>query len=214
MHTHPTPALFEYQAEYPCSAEELYNWHSRQGALERLLPPWQKITVVARQGGIEPGGMVELAMHAGFFPYRYRARHIENIPGIMFRDIQEKGPFASWCHSHYFSNSAEGALLKDQVEYVLPGHRFLPGFIKTYAQNSLQRIFRHRQQLLTEDIRLHQRSSAAPLRILVTGASGVIGHDLLPLLTTGGHQVFTLVRRRPDPAHGEILLGSGQWYIE
>ena len=204
MHTHPTPALFEYQAEYPCSAEELYNWHSRQGALERLLPPWQKITVVARQGGIEPGGMVELAMHAGFFPYRYRARHIENIPGIMFRDIQEKGPFSSWCHSHYFSNSAEGALLKDQVEYVLPGHRFLPGFIKTYARNNLQRVFRHRQQLLLDDIRLHQRSSATPLRILVTGASGVIGHDLLPLLTTGGHQVFTLVRRRPDPAHGEI----------
>ena len=84
--------LFKHLSAYPCSAEELYNWHSRPGALERLLPPWEDISVLARKGGIEPGGMVELKMHAGPFPYRFVARHIENIPGEMFRDIQEKAP--------------------------------------------------------------------------------------------------------------------------
>ena len=39
----------------------------------------------------------------------------------------------------------------------------------------------------------------------MSGASGTLGKDLLPLLTTGGHQVFTLVRRRPDAAKGEIF---------
>lgn len=204
MHQQTSSRLFEHQFAYPCSADELYNWHSRPGALERLLPPWQKISIVARQGGIEPGGTVELVMHAGPISYRYRARHTDNIPGQMFRDIQEKGPFSSWCHSHYFSNSGQGALLKDQVKYALPGHRFLPGFIKNYVHKNLQQLFRHRQNLLLEDIKLHQRTSSTPLTILVTGASGVIGRDLLPLLTTGGHQVFTLVRRHPDPAKNQI----------
>jgi len=200
-----TPStLFDHKSEYPCSAEELYNWHSRKGALERLLPPWQNISVLARQGGIEPGGMVELRMHAGPFPYLYRARHIDNVPGKMFRDIQEKGPFSAWSHSHFFSRGEQGAQLHDQVEYTLPAQYLLPGFIKKYVQSNLQRLFDHRQELLLEDIKLHQRSSTTPLRILVTGASGVIGRDLLPLLTTGGHQVFTLVRRRPDAAKGEI----------
>ena len=126
------------------------------------------------------------------------------LPGKMFRDIQEKGPFSSWSHSHYFSNSEHGAVLQDHVEYSLPGHLFLPGFIKSYVQSNLQQLFHHRQKLLTEDIKLHRQCSTTSLKILVTGASGVIGRDLLPLLTTGGHQVFTLVRRPPDPAKGEI----------
>lgn len=204
MQKYVSPTLFEHQSEYPCTAEELYNWHSRKGALERLLPPWQNISVLARHGGIEAGGEVVLRMHAGLFSYRYKARHTANIPGKMFRDVQEKGPFSSWSHSHYLSNIDHGAVLKDHVAYSLPGHRFLPQFIKNYVHKSLQQLFDHRQKVLAEDIQLHRRCSTPPLRILVSGASGVIGRDLLPLLTTGGHQVFTLVRRRPDPAQGEI----------
>lgn len=196
--------LFEYQSCYPCTAEELYKWHSREGALERLLPPWQNITVLARHGGIEAGGKVLLKMHAGPFAYTYKGHHTENRAGEMFRDVQEKGPFASWSHSHYFSDSDRGAVLKDHVAYSLPGHRVLPGLIKNYVHRSLQQLFHHRQKILEEDIQLHQRCSTAPLRILISGASGVIGRDLLPLLTTGGHKVFTLVRRQPDPARGEI----------
>ena len=203
-----SPVLFEHLSEYPCSAEELYNWHSRSGALERLLPPWENISVLARRGGIEPGGMVELKMHAGPFPFRFRARHIDNVPGVMFRDIQEKGPFAGWSHAHYFKDSVsdpnQRSILNDRVEYSLPGHRFLPRFIKNHVARSLENLFCHRQTQLSEDIALHQRSSTIPLRILVTGASGVIGRDLLPLLTTGGHQVFTLVRRQPNPEKREI----------
>lgn len=205
MHSNTGSTFVEFQSEYPCSAEELYTWHSRKGALERLLPPWQNISVIARHGTIEPGSMVELKMHAGPLPYLFRARHTDNVAGKMFRDIQEKGPFSSWSHTHYFRDSVQGAVLNDQLEYVLPGHRFLPGFIKAHVERSLQQLFRHRQTVLREDISLHRRSSTTPLRILVTGASGVIGHDLLPLLTTGGHEVFTLVRRRADATKGEIF---------
>ena len=35
------------------------------------------------------------------------------------------------------------------------------------------------------------------MRIAVTGASGLVGSTLLPLLTTGGHSVTRLVRRSP-----------------
>ena len=34
----------------PVPAEELYAWHARPGAFERLLPPWERITVAAREG--------------------------------------------------------------------------------------------------------------------------------------------------------------------
>ncbi len=205
MHKDNYSTLFRHQSEYPCSVEELYSWHSRKGALERLLPPWQNISIVARHGELEPGSTVELKMHLGPFPYRFRARHVENIPGKMFRDIQEEGPFASWSHAHYFEQSGNGSSLTDQIHYSLPGHRFLPRCIKDHVSRNLQKLFDHRQALLTEDIELHKRCSTVPLRILITGASGVIGRALLPLLTTGGHQVYTLVRRHPNPGEGEIF---------
>jgi uncharacterized protein (TIGR01777 family) len=40
--------------------------------------------------------------------------------------------------------------------------------------------------------------------VLISGASGVLGSALRPLLTTGGHEVWTLVRRTPDRSKFEI----------
>lgn len=144
-------------------------------------------------------------MYAGPFPFHFHARHIEDNPGKMFRDIQEKGPFASWSHTHLFHDTDNGSLLEDRIEYALPGHRFLPSFLINHVEKKLTRIFQQRQRTLTADIALHQRCSHTPLKILITGASGVLGKGLVPLLTTGGHTVWTLVRRHPDPDKNEIF---------
>lgn len=195
---------------FPCSAEELYRWHSRPGALERLVPPWEATQVADREGGIEPGGRVVLAMRAGPFPYRWHARHVEDIPGILFRDIQERGPFARWSHTHRFTDTPNGALLEDQIDYALPGQALLPGCATAFMDRTLQRIFRYRHATLRDDLLLHRRCSRTPLRVLISGASGVLGSALIPLLTTGGHEVWTLVRRQPDRSKREIYWNPEQ----
>jgi uncharacterized protein (TIGR01777 family) len=144
-------------------------------------------------------------MYAGPFPFHFHAHHVEDNPGEMFRDIQERGPFASWSHTHLFHNTDNGSLLEDRIEYALPGHRFLPSFLTNHVERKLTRVFQQRQRTLTADIALHQRCSHTPLKILVTGASGVLGKGLVSLLTTGGHTVWTLVRRPPDPDKNEIF---------
>jgi uncharacterized protein len=196
--------VFSFKSHFPCSADELYAWHSRPGALERLIPPWEKTTVVSKAGGIAPGGRVEMRMHLGPVPYRWQALHIDDNPGVMFRDIQLKGPFSSWSHSHLFTDSGSGSLLEDRIEFRLPGHALLPDILKNQVHDILQRTFRYRHATLFEDLIAHHRYSSRPLRILITGASGVLGRALLPFLTTGGHRVWTLVRRPPDPGKQEI----------
>ena len=195
---------FTFSSLFPCSARELYEWHRRSGALERLIPPWEHTRVAVRTGGIDPGGRVVLAMHAGPIPYQWHARHIENLPGLMFRDIQERGPFTRWTHTHRFSDTDDGALLEDQIDYALPGQAILPGFATDLVDRTLMRVFRYRQATLRDDIGLHLRCSTKPLRVLISGASGVLGSALRPLLTTGGHEVWTLVRRPPDRSKLEI----------
>lgn len=231
-------ASFSYRAQFPCSREALYNWHSRKGALERLIPPWERTTVIHREGGIDPGGVVKMRMHAGPIPFTWVAHHVENTPEVEFRDIQHKGPFNRWVHTHRFETIRDGSMLVDEIEYRLPLHRFLPTFIKSHMHKTLQRTFTHRHKVLTADFKLHERFSGAPRRILISGASGVLGRALQPLLTTGNHEVWTLVRRPPrremnelywDPERGEIedlpyfdavvhlageYIGVGRWTSE
>lgn len=197
--------LFSYNSHFSCSVADLYKWHARNGALERLIPPWEKTRVVERTGGIRPGGRVKMLMHAGPIPYQWVAHHIENIPGKMFRDIQYKGPFSKWSHSHIFTENGSGSCLEDRIEYALPGHAYLPGIIKKRVGKVLQRTFQHRKRVLRADLLLHRQCSTKPLRVLISGASGVLGRALIPLLTTGGHEVWTLVRRKPDRDNKEIF---------
>jgi uncharacterized protein (TIGR01777 family) len=199
-----SPSVFVYRSHFSCGVAELYEWHARNGALERLIPPWENTKVVSKKGGIDPGGRVEMLMHAGPIPFRWVAHHIENISGKMFRDIQYKGPFALWSHSHIFTENGSGACLEDKIEYSLPGHTFIPGFIKNNVKNTLQRTFQHRQSVLKADLLLHQQCSKKPMRVLISGASGVLGRALIPLLTTGGHEVWTLVRRPPNRDKNEL----------
>lgn len=206
--------IFSHSSHFPCSAYELYSWHSRDGALERLIPPWENTTVLARQGGIAPGGTATLRLHFGPFPYRWHARHVEDIPGQMFKDVQHRGPFSSWEHTHLFYATEQGSRLEDRIAYTLPAQSLLPGFTEDAVAKMLHRIFSYRHATLLEDIKLHQRYSKRPMRILITGGSGVLGKALRPLLTTGGHEVWMLVRRKPDPEKKEIYWDPQQGIID
>ena len=81
---------------------ELFAWHERPGALERLTPPWERIEVVSRQGGIRSGARVVLKNRLGPITTRWEVEHRDYEKGRLFRDVQLRGPFAHWDHRHVF----------------------------------------------------------------------------------------------------------------
>ncbi len=199
-------AHLHFQNIFQCSKGDLYNYHAREGALERLTPHWEKAKVLRKKGGIQPGGEVELQVGLGAFSFTWVAQHVENEPGIMFRDIMKSGPFSSWSHTHrFFDHGTDGSLLIDTLEYRLPLHDYLPGFIKDKIADRLRRTFYSRARMLEFDLGLHKKNACPPKRILISGASGMIGRALVPLLTTGGHEVWKLVRRKADERKNEIF---------
>lgn len=205
---------FTYTSRFDCTAAELYAFHSRPGALERLLPPWDGSEVVWKKGSIGPGGKVLIRLHPGPLTIDWEAHHVEEIPGVMFRDIQHRGPFAHFQHTHTFADSDAGCLLTDTIGFALPGQRWLPALAAEQVRSTLSRIFRYREHLLRYDLQLHARYSHKPLRLLISGASGVLGRVLVPLLTTGGHEVWTLVRRPPLPGSREIFWDPWQGHLD
>lgn len=207
-------SCFSYRSHFSCSSTELYSWHAKSGALERLIPPWEKTSVLARKGSINPGGKVTLRMHVGPIPFTWVAHHLENDPGKMFRDVQLSGPFSSWSHTHLFEDVAGGSILHDKIEYALPFHSIVPSVLKRHIDKTLLRTFQHRKKVLAADLRLHQQFEKKSLKVLISGASGVLGKALKPLLTTGNHEVWSLVRRPPDKSKNELFWDPSTGEIE
>ncbi len=190
---------FTKQTVFDFPVESVFSWHEKDGAIERLSPPWDPIRVVHKSGGIQPGATVVLGMQEGPFKYLWHAVHTDYEKDRLFRDEQVKGPLSSWVHTHRFDPLDENqCTLEDTIEYK-PYLSFISQFLADhFVQKKLSRIFAYRHRTTAADLALHARFQHLPRkRVLISGASGLLGQRLVPFLRTGGHTVFSLVRRQP-----------------
>jgi len=89
-------------------SNELFAWHIREGAFERLNPPWQQFKVIERKGNIHSDGTVNVRMKiAGSIHTTWLVKHSDYIEGKQFKDSQIKGlgdyffiNGASTCHAN------------------------------------------------------------------------------------------------------------------
>lgn len=209
--------IFTKRSRINAPVEEVFKWHARPGALERLSPPWDPLDVIHKSGGIEKGARAVMKMKASPLPLKFKwvANHTEYEENRLFRDQQLKGPFAHWVHTHKFEpEGASACYLEDQIEFALPFSPFGNFIGSSFVKHKLERIFQYRHSTIAEDIAVHlSRKDKNPLSILISGAGGLVGSALVPFLATGGHRVIRLVRKRPvsgkegvfwDPLTGRI----------
>ncbi len=195
-------------------AAEVFAWHERAGALARLCPPWERVELVAAAGGVRDGATVTVRNKVGPFWTEWRVEHRDYVEGRRFRDVQVAGPFERWEHLHRIEpEGAAACVLCDEITYRLPGGVLGRAVAGDFTRRKLAAMFAWRHERTKADLELASRYGAVqPRRILLAGASGMVGKALVPLLETQGHQVVRLVRRRAagqgevywDPAAGEL----------
>lgn len=172
---------------------DVFAWHNRPGALVRLLPPWQPVHVQAEAESLNDGQAV-LVLPGGI---KWVAQHQPEVfdPPHRFADELVSEPLRSalrWRHLHEFDElGATATRVADTVDTTLPSALLRP-------------MFAYRQRQLANDLAAHQWArtfAPQPLRVAMTGSSGLIGTALAAFLTSGGHDVIRLVRgvaTRPD----------------
>lgn len=189
---------FESIVDHPL--DEVFAWHTRPGAMRRLVPPWQPMTVVAETTSLAdgrailglPGRLRWVAQHdpAGYDPPR---RFVDVLSSDGLASLPAR-LVARWRHTHDFEDVSDASSARtrvhDRVEAPVPGAALRSTF-----------VYRHRQ--LADDLAAHQDAALCgprPLVIAVTGASGLVGSQLTAMLSTGGYEVIRLVRRSPRRA--------------
>ena len=187
----------EYASVVSHPLDEVFAWHTRPGAMRRLVPPWQPMTVVKETESLAdgrailglPGGLRWVAQHdpAGYDPPNQFV-DVLSSDGLMTLPPRVIG---WWRHTHRYSDAGAGTTrVHDIVDTTVPG----AALRSTFA-------YRHRQ--LAEDLAAHRdaaEAGAGSMVIAMTGSSGLVGTALAALLTTGGHRVIRLVRRDPAGA--------------
>lgn len=203
------PMRYERRTTIPgATARELFDWHARPGAFERLAPPWEAVEVREQPAGLVEGGRVVLRVPAGPAKMEWVAELSDIEPGRRFVDTQVRGPFAAWRHEHGFVEAEGGAAMDDRIEFRLPMQGVAKPLAGGFVRGKLERMFQYRHDTLAADLAAHRRLEAKPMRIAITGASGLVGTALTHFLATGGHTVLPIVRRKSpsgilwDPAKG------------
>lgn len=206
---------FSQETALPHSPEEVFRWHQRPRALERLSPPWERIVVVDEQG-TAAGARTTIETGLGPLSTRWVAEHSAGPDERSFVDRQVEGPFASWEHLHRVrARGAEECTLEDQIDYRLPFGKLGALLGGGYVRSRLARAFEYRSRVLSQDLARHRPETAA-MEVALTGASGMVGSALGAFLSTGGHTLRPMVRRavrdsseiRWDPEGDELDVAA------
>jgi ligand-binding SRPBCC domain-containing protein len=93
---------------------------------------------------MKEGAIIDYAITIASVPVRWTTLITSYEPPYRFIDVQLKGPYAYWRHTHSFSETDDGTLITDEVDYAMPFG--LAGKIIHTAmiRRQLKNIFRNR----------------------------------------------------------------------
>jgi len=182
----------EYSSVVDATRNDVFGWHSRRGAIHRLLPPWQPMNVVSEAGSLADGRAV-LGLPGGLRWVADHQRDAYDPPARFVDELGRKGVMSlpaglvgSWRHEHRFEEvDGHRTRVTDRVDTPIP-------------ERLLLQTFRYRHRQLAEDLASHRwarEQGVRPATVAVSGTSGLVGTALTAFLSTGGYRVIHLVRR-------------------
>lgn len=128
--------------------EDVFAFFSDAANLELLTPPWLRFKILT-PGPIEmrANTPIDYRLNWHGIPLHWQTKIVYWKSPYRFEDLQVKGPYRLWHHTHTFETVDGGTLLSDCVEYALP-FGLLGKLIHVLSVRSSVRAifdFRHRQ---------------------------------------------------------------------
>lgn len=145
----------------PLTPEELFPFFADAKNLEAITPPSMSFHIESMSPEtMGEGTLIDYRLKVHGIPMHWTTRIERWAPPHEFVDVQLKGPYALWSHTHRFEKLGAGTLMTDQVFYRLPFGFF--GWLggSALVNGDLAKIFGFRRKVIDE--RYGGSRSAAP----------------------------------------------------
>ena len=139
-----------YQTEMWVDApiDKVFEFFSNPANLEQITPPWLKFKMVQPEHlSIGPGTIIDYRLRLHGIPITWQSEITEWNPPNHFIDVQTKGPYRHWAHTHEFNEAGTGTFIRDSVDYKVPGGYLVD---RLFVRKDIERIFTYRKSKLRE----------------------------------------------------------------
>lgn len=143
--------VLEQTQEIHASPEAVFAFFSDPANLARITPPWLRFRI----HGVPPaalgeGSRIEYRIRWLIFRLRWVTRITRWRAPIEFEDVQEKGPYARWVHTHRFTARDGSVRMEDRVEYALPFGALGRLVHRLRVHRQLEEIFAYRRRAIEQ----------------------------------------------------------------
>jgi ligand-binding SRPBCC domain-containing protein len=96
---------------------------------------------------MQKGTLIDYNIKLSGIPFSWQTLIKEWNPPHSFVDIQVKGPYSLWHHTHTFEQKDDHVLMTDRVEFLSPGWIFEPIIHHLFVGNRVKAIFAYREEV-------------------------------------------------------------------
>jgi ligand-binding SRPBCC domain-containing protein len=138
----------------PLPPQEAFEFFADALQLEAITPPWLHFRVLTQAPiPMRAGAEIEYRLRLHGLPVRWLTRIEAWEPGRRFVDLQLRGPYSVWHHTHLFNPHSEGTEMRDLVRYALPLGALGRVAGGAFVRRDLERIFDFRRDAIAARLR-------------------------------------------------------------
>jgi ligand-binding SRPBCC domain-containing protein len=143
--------ILEQEQLIPRARGEVFAFFADAANLERITPTFLRFTIRSPQPiTMRAGAIIDYRLSLFGLRFKWRTL-IESFDlGVGFVDVQTKGPYRRWRHTHHFSDAPGGTLVHDRVEYEIPAGPFGELARRMFVARQLRRIFEFRRAAIQD----------------------------------------------------------------
>src|SRR4029434_8000720 len=127
----------------PRPREEVFRFFSDPRNLQRITPGFLHFGLLTPAPiDMRRGALIDYRLRLRGVPLRWRSEITSWEQPLHFSDIQVRGPYAEWVHTHRFEEEDGGTLVRDDVRYRLWGPAFATTVLNRFlGASDTKRIF-------------------------------------------------------------------------
>jgi ligand-binding SRPBCC domain-containing protein len=130
---------------------EVFAFFADAANLEAITPPWLRFRILTPQPiAMRPGAPIEYRLRLHGLPIRWKTEITAWEPPFRFVDRQLSGPYRQWVHEHTFEARDGGTLMRDRVDYAVPGWLLEPLIDAWVVGPDVRRIFAYRRERMRQ----------------------------------------------------------------